>query len=504
MSGTDYTQTPNLALYKPISQRATGTWGDLWNNNADALDAAHGRFRTVEDFGAVGDGTTDDSAAFNAYANYIRASTGYQAQRTLLLSANRTYYVANPLNFNLFQGYRVLVDGNGSSIVGGVGATKAIISAMASNIAIKDLRIVSQGPALYAIQAGLRSTAGSDDQPFRMDSVEITGPFANSALYLRVTEGSLLADCKLSTQTAGSYVLIMDGSGHWAIDQTTITDTYPHDQESSFNEVTFINARLVNGAASGFSPVVWMGGAIGRHRYISSYALVSSASPIVVIYSQFANAFGGLTWDVHTEVAPANQFFITGPYATPVIGELEYSEHVNQVAANGHVFVLDTTITSCTLRNLQYRAPLHLNSGVTLFDQPAKYTVSGSVEVPALAAFNAPAVFHGLLLTADTEAMVTVGTTIESSQTLSANGQTIAVPLEYGSTTVFSGAANLTGLILAKGQTPGQRFIVVNHSGNTLTFDPSYATSNIVVAASIAPYTASEFYWDYNNTWWQM
>ena len=41
MSGSsDYTRTPNLALYKPISSRAVGTWGDLWNSNADALDSA--------------------------------------------------------------------------------------------------------------------------------------------------------------------------------------------------------------------------------------------------------------------------------------------------------------------------------------------------------------------------------------------------------------------------------------------------------------------------------
>ena len=40
MSGSpDYTTTPNLALFKPISNRATGTWGDLWNSNADKLDA---------------------------------------------------------------------------------------------------------------------------------------------------------------------------------------------------------------------------------------------------------------------------------------------------------------------------------------------------------------------------------------------------------------------------------------------------------------------------------
>src|SRR5215467_4158407 len=42
MSGTDYTQTPNLGLYKPIFNRSVGTWGDRWNSNADTLDALFG------------------------------------------------------------------------------------------------------------------------------------------------------------------------------------------------------------------------------------------------------------------------------------------------------------------------------------------------------------------------------------------------------------------------------------------------------------------------------
>jgi hypothetical protein len=42
MSGTDYTTTPNLGLYKPIRNKAVGTWGDLWNSNVDTIDALGG------------------------------------------------------------------------------------------------------------------------------------------------------------------------------------------------------------------------------------------------------------------------------------------------------------------------------------------------------------------------------------------------------------------------------------------------------------------------------
>ena len=39
MSGTDFTITPYLALYKPIAGADVGNWGLHWNANADVLDA---------------------------------------------------------------------------------------------------------------------------------------------------------------------------------------------------------------------------------------------------------------------------------------------------------------------------------------------------------------------------------------------------------------------------------------------------------------------------------
>jgi len=40
MSGSDYTTTPNLGLYKPTFNADVSTWGGHWNTNADTLDAA--------------------------------------------------------------------------------------------------------------------------------------------------------------------------------------------------------------------------------------------------------------------------------------------------------------------------------------------------------------------------------------------------------------------------------------------------------------------------------
>jgi hypothetical protein len=38
MSGSDFTRTPNLGLYKPTVNADVGNWGAHWNSNADTLD----------------------------------------------------------------------------------------------------------------------------------------------------------------------------------------------------------------------------------------------------------------------------------------------------------------------------------------------------------------------------------------------------------------------------------------------------------------------------------
>lgn len=412
-----------------------------------AQDRAGG-YLTVEDFGAVGDGTTDDSAAFNAFAAYVRAATGYQAQRTLILSANRTYLVSNPINFNQLQPYRVTIEGNGSAIVGNVGSTKTIISAMASIIVFRNLRIFSQGLVKTGIQIGIASTAPADDQPCHMDSVHIVGTFANAPLYNRGAECSSFANCMFINQQANGYAAIMDGCAHWAIDTTTIADTFPTDGSLSFNAQTFTNTQFRTTSTTANSPAIWMGGQANRHNYVASYAYVNSESPIAVYHSQFSNAgvgLNGLTWDVHGEVLPSCQFFITGPFASPVIEDLVFQDHYNQVRTGGTVFKLDTTITTCKLRNLDYRAPYHYQSGVVLFDQPAKYTVTGRVEVPTAAAFNSPASFSGDLLTADA-----VDTTANSLRVTGTSGFNNTAPIAKPTVTGAKGSnAALASLITA-------------------------------------------------------
>lgn len=105
MSGSDYTLTPNLGLFKPTYNADAEKWGDHINLNSDVLDsmvlplsggtmtgplnltATGGTVaRSVQDrwagvtnvldFGAKCDGTTDDTAAVNAAIAYVLSIGG--------------------------------------------------------------------------------------------------------------------------------------------------------------------------------------------------------------------------------------------------------------------------------------------------------------------------------------------------------------------------------------------------------------------------------------------
>jgi hypothetical protein len=65
MSGTDYSLTPNLGLYKPNYALDVGQWGNHLNANADKLDAVvGGQVVSVRDFGADPTGAADSTTAF--------------------------------------------------------------------------------------------------------------------------------------------------------------------------------------------------------------------------------------------------------------------------------------------------------------------------------------------------------------------------------------------------------------------------------------------------------
>ena len=89
----------------------------------------------------------------------------------------------------------------------------------------------------------------------------------------------------------------------------------------------------------------------------------------------------------------------------------------------------------------------------------------------------------------------------QAAQTLTGNGQTIHVGTN-GSVIITNTTGNLTGLILAQGTVPTQRFTIMNVSSDSLTF-ASAGTSNVYGTPTISANTAQSFEWDSTNSLWR-
>jgi hypothetical protein len=73
MSGTDYTKTPNLGLYKPITDMDADQWGTHWNANADTLDATVKAIDTKVPVASTTLPIMDGVAAVGSLSTYAKA-----------------------------------------------------------------------------------------------------------------------------------------------------------------------------------------------------------------------------------------------------------------------------------------------------------------------------------------------------------------------------------------------------------------------------------------------
>ena len=128
MSGTDYTQTPNLGLYKPTYNADGEQWGLLLNANGDVLDTVVGVATVVNvlAFGAKGDGATNDTAAIQNTLNT------YAGKATVLVPDTGAPYMCG--NLNMPTGTDLLLFGTLKSIPN---APIHLINLIASHVTIR-------------------------------------------------------------------------------------------------------------------------------------------------------------------------------------------------------------------------------------------------------------------------------------------------------------------------------------------------------------------------------
>lgn len=129
---TDYL---NNLDYEPIIKDATNEWLDEHGVTIPTT------FLTPEEFGAVGDGTTDDKSAF---IKLLSASS--TQHKPISLSPNATYFLSSH-NWQLPQD--IVIYGNGATILFDGQGSDAVLYVNAHNV-IRDLRVIGRGIYSYS------------------------------------------------------------------------------------------------------------------------------------------------------------------------------------------------------------------------------------------------------------------------------------------------------------------------------------------------------------------
>ena len=207
--------TAALALASPAFAQVTGEQA-LWKSvgtgqvsggtKARTLQQRSGDFINVRDYGAVGDGSTDDTAAIQAAFNDIKIQSVGSGTVVTLPSAPQghvyfpagTYKVASNINMNNLGSVAVTGDGPGSAIIGSFGPTTADTTST-FNIASSLVNWTAAGAApANGRLIGIVSTTGT-----------LPTPLAVGNLYYIVSSSG--TTCKLSN-TSGGAALTLGGS----------------------------------------------------------------------------------------------------------------------------------------------------------------------------------------------------------------------------------------------------------------------------------------------------
>ena len=322
----------------------------------------------VKDFGAKGDGTTDDTTAINAAVAHLRTTAGPADHWTaqLVFPAGR-YVVTGPLNFTGIANIAtpVVIDGCGSELW--LKSTTAVVDCLSSRwLTFRDLAIYGDPttPPRIGMQVGRISTAGADVHT--LINMKFYGNFTLTGFYNFASETTSAYSCTFDNNatTANAYCVIQDGINHWGVSSTFVTTTVAANTPQSNNGNTFYACTFQGNAAPGN---VWLAN-INSHVFHKCYASNVTGSIFVLYsYTVAAPAATFLELDCHCETTGLQHMLaFTGAAGVnyALVNGLLLSDYALQ--ANASVLATDATV-SVDIRGARF----YLNGSTpALFDQP--------------------------------------------------------------------------------------------------------------------------------------
>jgi hypothetical protein len=372
-----------------------------------------------ENFGAKGDGVTDDTAAINAYITFVKslhpvANTTYL---TFQFKPNASYLISGPLNF----GYTFTTGNNPTFTIKGNGAlisgtTSALPMLDCINFGygskIQNLTITGNAggtqtcAVLYGYsQLGTGGAGGWSDQ-FIMSNVKFFGSFAYGADFNRGADTCIVENSKyFITTTAnigiqindGGFCVILDQEGLWGVTSDICSMV-----ALTANETSCVYRNCTIQTQNG-SPI-WL---ITHFNHVFDKCFSSTATlfPICVIYiSQIDASPYSLYFDNHCEgVDAASIFFHNAPWATPsspagVASSYLYYRDPNPMVSE-FIFHASANVTLVRLQNFEFDSSPAAITPTLMFDTPSIYKIAGLIRSPMAAdQWNAPASFDGIFI----------------------------------------------------------------------------------------------------------
>lgn len=377
---------------------------------------------TPHHFGALADGTTDDSAAINLAFAYLKSVVATNQGGHMLFPPG-VYKVQSSIGAHGIVPYTnahiTLIEGYGAKILVNTDDLqgKVILDLRGStNIRVKGLEISSFVLSAIEPKVGLAwgrtsSTLPNNTDRNNFEDVRVTGRYSLAAAYNSQSEANGYYSCQFlnASSTTTSYGMVLDGINHFNVASDFTTLTLAVDTIGSFQTPVFVKCWF--SSTGGGQAAIWLSSAVYAAKFISCYGLNTQGGNIFDLYvidNTDAGAIKHLDCqEMHIESGTvANVFNITGPATSPIIQGLQYTD--NYCFANDAIFTRDSTQT-VTLHNLGLSiATFGASPDPEIFDDPSKYTVTPKIiNLPSSYAWQFPS--RTMIIPGNTPAITTVG-----------------------------------------------------------------------------------------------
>jgi hypothetical protein len=397
-----------------IAQRDISTVASVKASGSDVtrtLDERAADVVNVKDFGAKGDGITDDAAAINAAIGYLRIARtiGGEIAGRLVFPQGR-YVVNSTINLTSIRSRYTEIDGGGAVLIGKTPG-KPVVDALGTRyLRIRDLSIEGDATRVptIGIQIGRTDTTARDSSDnITLDAVFVTGSFSFAALYNLNAETSMFARIDLWNNyiSADSYALVQDGMNHWKAHSDFVTEKAPIDTPQSFNENLFLNADIRH--FGGGTPI-WMA-QTSRHQFINSYAANTKGQHAVILYS-VTNTDQNLMLDLdlHVETSSiVDSVFLTGPNTTPILTGLQLRDHYS--FASNSLLKADVGILSVSMPAARFEIGGFYSPSARVFAQPALWSGSADVTLESPSYWNGTSAISTILTYGSTKSLTLTG-----------------------------------------------------------------------------------------------